>query len=50
MEKKFYKLTWGEGYAQICSSKLQVATILFDLLADNQSVKVELIQEPKSTL
>ena len=46
MEKKFYKLTWGEGYAQICSSRLQVATILFDLLADHQSVKIELTKNP----
>jgi hypothetical protein len=47
MKKKLYKITWGEGYAQICSSKLEVATILFDLLADHQSVKIEvLIQNP----
>ena len=45
MKKKLYKITWGEGYAQICSSKLEVATILFDLLADHQSVKIELIQK-----
>ena len=45
MNKKQYKITWGGGFTQICRSKLELATILFELLEDHQSVKVELIQE-----
>jgi hypothetical protein len=46
MKKKFYKLTWGHGLAQICCGKLETATILFELLAEGQSVKVILIEKP----
>ena len=45
MNKKQYKITWGGGFTQICRSKLELATILFELLEDSQSVKVELIQK-----
>jgi hypothetical protein len=46
MNKKFYKLTWGGGMAQICPTRLEAARILFELLAQGQSVKIELIQKP----
>ena len=45
MNKKQYKITWGAGFTQICRSKLELATILSELLEDHQSVKVELIQK-----
>jgi hypothetical protein len=44
--KKVYKISWGEGYTQICANRLEVARILFELLADHQSVKITLIQNP----
>ena len=42
-KKKHYKLTWGDGYSQVCYTKLEVVSILFDLLADQISVKIQLI-------
>jgi len=45
MNKKFYRLTWGGGMAQICANRLEAARILFELLAEGQSVKVELIEK-----
>lgn len=44
--KKFYKISWGEGYAQICANKLEAARIIFELLADHQSVKITLTKNP----
>jgi hypothetical protein len=45
MKKKIYKLTWGAGMAQICRGKVEMATILFELLEQGQSVKVVLIEK-----
>ena len=45
MSKKLYKLTWNHGLSQICRGKLEMAKILFELLEDGQSVKVELIEK-----
>ena len=45
MKKKFYKLTWGGGMAQICCGKVEMAYILFELLEQGQSVKVVLIEK-----
>jgi hypothetical protein len=45
MHKKFYRLTWGGGMVQICCGKVETHTILFELLAEGQSVKVELIEK-----
>lgn len=45
MNKKQYKITWGGGFTQTCRGKLEMAKILFELLEDGQSVKVELIEK-----
>lgn len=45
MKKKLYKLTWRHGFAQICHGKLEMAAVLFELLEEGQSVKVELIEK-----
>jgi hypothetical protein len=45
MKKKFYRLTWGGGMAQICCGKLETVAILFDLLEQGQSVKVVQIEK-----
>jgi hypothetical protein len=45
MKKKFYRLTWGGGMAQICSGKSETVAILFDLLEQGQSVKVVQIEK-----
>ena len=43
MTKQYYRVTWGDGFAQIAPTKLEAATILFNLLKDYKTVQIDTI-------
>jgi len=43
MTKRIYRITWGNGFTQISPTKLETATILFNLLKDYKTVQIDTI-------
>ena len=41
--KRFYRITWGEGFAQIVPTKLETTIIMFDLLKNYKTVQIDTI-------